>query len=46
MPETQYKVPWIASLAEKGDLIDKIQLLDRNNAASFYLTFVGHVISF
>lgn len=46
MLETQCKAPWIASLAEKSGLIDRIQLLDWNNAACFYLTFVGHVISF
>jgi len=42
----QYKAPRFASLTEKGSLIDRIQLLDWNNAACFYLTFVGHFISF
>lgn len=42
----QYKPLHFASPAEKGSLIDRIQLLDWNKAARFYLTFVGHFISF
>lgn len=42
----QYKALRFASLTEKHSLIDRIQLLDWNNAAWFYLTFVGHFISF
>lgn len=43
---TQDKALQFASLTEKGSLIDRIQLLDRNNAACFNLTFVGHFIGF
>lgn len=43
---TQDKALQFASLTEKGSLIDRIQWLDRNNAACFNLTFVGHFIGF
>lgn len=43
---TQDKALWFASLTEKGSLIDRIQLLDWNNAVCFNLTFVGHFIGF